>query len=69
MCKHLEENKPMHCAAFPEGIPDPILYNKVDHRKPYKGDHDVRFEPLEGMESPFAREEQSQEKRGQKPHG
>lgn len=56
-CKHLEEDAPMHCAAFPEEIPDDIVYNKFDHRKPHEDDHGVRFEALEGMESPFARKD------------
>lgn len=44
-CVHLEEGKrPMRCAAFPDGIPEVILLNKHDHRKPYPGDHGIRFE-------------------------
>jgi hypothetical protein len=34
----------MTCDAFPEGIPDDILWNKFDHRKPHDGDHGVRYE-------------------------
>lgn len=32
------------CDAFPAKIPDKILVNKHDHRKPYKGDGGIRFE-------------------------
>jgi len=32
-----------HCNAYPEGIPKAILTNKVDHRKPYRGDHGIQF--------------------------
>lgn len=33
------------CGAFPDGIPQPILDNEVDHRKPVDGDQGIRFEP------------------------
>jgi len=48
-CKHLDETgRGWKCPAFPEDIPDQmILFNKHDHRKPYPGDHGVRFEPSE----------------------
>ncbi len=38
------------CDAFPDGIPDEILFNLVDHRKPYPGDHGIRYEPAPGYE-------------------
>lgn len=31
------------CAAYPNGIPHEILRGEVDHTKPYKGDHGLRF--------------------------
>lgn len=33
------------CTAFPEGIPDEILDNRFDHRRPLEGDHGIQFEP------------------------
>jgi hypothetical protein len=33
----------MFCDAFPEGIPDAIRMTRVDHRRPYTGDHDLQF--------------------------
>ena len=32
------------CAAFPAGVPHPILDHEVDHRQPYPGDSGIRFE-------------------------
>jgi hypothetical protein len=45
-CRHLAEGAPMHCSAFPNGIPMEILLNQVDHKKPYEGDNGIRFETL-----------------------
>jgi len=47
-CRHLDEDAPpgvFRCAAFPDGIPRSILLSKRDHRKPYKGDNGIQFEP------------------------
>lgn len=44
-CTHLHEGiGTMECNAFPDGIPDAILDSEADHRLPYPGDHDIRFE-------------------------
>jgi hypothetical protein len=32
------------CDVFPEEVPLDIVLNKVDHRRPIKGDHGIRFE-------------------------
>lgn len=32
------------CAAFPSRIPQEVLFNGVDHRKPVPDDHGVRWE-------------------------
>jgi hypothetical protein len=40
------------CAAFPVGIPDEIWWNRADHRKPFPGDHGVRWAPDGDVEFP-----------------
>lgn len=35
------------CAAYPDGIPEEIILNKVEHTKPYKQNNDIVFEPKE----------------------
>jgi len=35
------------CFAFPEGIPEEIFWNRVDHKKPYPGDNAIQFEETE----------------------
>lgn len=40
------------CAAFPDGIPDRVFGNEVDHRQPVDGDHGVRWESRNGAEFP-----------------
>ncbi len=47
-CKHLDRTRMFiqgyYCAAYPEGVPDEILFNAVDHTQSYDGDNGVRFE-------------------------
>lgn len=40
----------LSCTAFPDGIPDAIIENRVDHRQPIEGDHGIQFEQGEGLE-------------------
>ncbi|RIH91641.1 hypothetical protein Mgrana_02451 [Meiothermus granaticius NBRC 107808] len=47
LCKHFQggRGKPWVCAAFPQGIPEPIALGKDPHTQPFDGDHGLRFEP------------------------
>lgn len=48
-CRHFHADKTPYqytCAAFPDGIPDEIIYGDHDHREPFKGDHGIRFEAV-----------------------
>jgi hypothetical protein len=43
-CKHLHADRAWTCDAVPAGIPDRIVANRGDHRRPWAGDHGIRFE-------------------------
>ena len=40
------------CEAFPAGIPEEIWENRFDHRKPYAGDHGLRWASLDDQAFP-----------------
>jgi hypothetical protein len=43
-CKHLIiALGPMKCDAFPDGIPDEILWGGNKHTEPFPGDHGIQF--------------------------
>lgn len=46
-CVHYRDDR--KCAAYPDGIPRKIWRNEVDHRKPYRGDHETQFRMKPGM--------------------
>ena len=45
-CKHFQGFHGIKglCSAFPNGIPAKIINNEVDHKQPYFGDHNIRWE-------------------------
>lgn len=50
-CKHFDRAADdLSCAAFPDGIPDAIIENRLDHRQPIDGDNGIQFEQGEGLE-------------------
>jgi hypothetical protein len=44
MCRRFRFNGEQRCSAFPNGIPDSIWQNSLDHRQPYPGDNGRTFE-------------------------
>ncbi len=48
-CRRLDrEGTGYTCEAFPAGIPSKIAVDGFDHRKPFPGDGDLRYQPMEG---------------------
>ena len=43
LCAHYQGA--LTCEAFPERIPQDVLDGTADHRKPFKGDNGIRWEP------------------------
>lgn len=46
VCRHFDPQGLPRCAAYPEGIPLPILGGDIAHDRPLPGDHGIRFEPM-----------------------
>lgn len=40
------ENEKLCCRAFPDGIPDDIFWNKIDHKENINGDRGIKFEKI-----------------------
>lgn len=49
LCRHRVRGR---CPAFPGGVPDSIILNQFDHRRPYPGQArpDVVFAPRDGAD-------------------
>lgn len=43
---------PASCGAFPDGIPDEVYGNLIDHREPIEGDNGVQWAPVPGAVYP-----------------
>lgn len=45
MCRFFRRAAPgLTCYAYPDGIPEDIIYSRTDHRKPVAEDHGIHFE-------------------------
>ena len=62
VCAHLHRKSnsrgglvPWRCDAFPDRIPADILSNKVDHRRPVRGDRGVRWQPYDAAAVTYLR--------------
>lgn len=44
VCRHLDPGGLPRCAAYPGGIPLPILAGDIAHDRPLPGDQGIRFE-------------------------
>jgi len=57
LCKHKHQDSLTFrrsfptCDAFPNGIPEAVRKNRIDHRKALAGDNGIRFELAEDSEA------------------
>jgi hypothetical protein len=42
-CAHRSQEEPWRCTAYPEEIPQEVLWMNVDHRVPYVDDRGIQF--------------------------
>ena len=50
-CRHFDAERFGRCAAYPDGIPLPILAGDVPHDRPLPGDHGIQFESVDDPEA------------------
>jgi len=62
ICKHYFGDK--KCRAFPDDIPKEILKGKFSHINPYKGDHGIVFEPIDGFDNDFEDDYEDEDEEG-----
>jgi len=43
VCRHFDPRGLPRCAAYPDGIPLPILGGDIAHDRPLPGDHGIQF--------------------------
>lgn len=54
-CQHLiGDLRDPKCAAFPAGVPWPILLSQADHRKAYPDDRGIKFAPKDEDAAEYA---------------
>lgn len=51
--QHMNETHELRCAAFPDGMPDEVVWSKdgplFDHREPHPDDNGLQFEKLDDL--------------------
>lgn len=52
VCRHLLPHGGLpRCAAYPDGIPLPILAGDLPHDRPLPGDHGIQFAPVDDRQA------------------
>lgn len=51
-CQHFkgkDEEERFICEAFPNGIPEDVFWNKIDHTENTEGDNGIKYQEREGF--------------------
>lgn len=51
ICRHLKNQYPLVCKAFPKGIPMPVIDGSIAHITKLPGDNGIRYEPAKAAQS------------------